>query len=108
MRTTEIDASDARASRDEPRVERARRASSLVAIVVLVAAIALQVAFVIALDRSRPALDHDEILSQMVASGHEDSWPSNGRTPPVGTWVSSGEIRHFLELDGQSSAAEVR
>ena len=108
MATAEVAIGDADIPRATANVARDDHARSWIAIVVLAMALALQTTFVIALDRAKPAFDHDEIISQMAASGHEDTWPMNGRTPPADRWVATGDIRHFLELDGQSSVAEVR
>jgi hypothetical protein len=83
----------------------AARNRSILALVILAVVVVVHVAFVTAVNRDRRALDHDEIVSQLAASGHQDNWPENGRKP-AGTWVTSSQIRDFLEIDGQSSFAE--
>lgn len=76
----------------------------------LLAAFALvHVGLVVSVVRARGALDHDEVVSHLVASGHSDDWHrarTGGR--PTGTWSSGADLRHFVEIDSHSSLAATR
>jgi hypothetical protein len=58
---------------------------------------------------SRGAFDHDEVITHLAVSGHLDDWQRVvSGDPPRGRWTSGEDVRSFLELDGESSLAEVR
>lgn len=58
---------------------------------------------------ARGALDHDGVISHLAASGHLDDWQlvfEGGE--PTGTWAPGSVHRGFLEIDDDTSMAEVR
>lgn len=77
------------------------------AILVLIAVVF--VTLVVSMVRASGALAHDDIISQLAASGHLDEWrPEVGGPLPIGHWASGADLRHFLEIDSHSSMAEVQ
>jgi hypothetical protein len=75
------------------------------ALLALVAA--AHIGFVVISVRNRGALDHDEIISQLAATGHLDDWQGvAGGAEPTGTWATGADLRAFLEVDNHSSPAE--
>jgi hypothetical protein len=76
------------------------------ALLVLFAAI--HVVLVVDVVRARGGLEHDEIISQLEATGHLDDWTRviDGGDP-AGRWISGAEVRRFMEVDDRTSAGEV-
>ena len=74
------------------------------ALLALVAA--AHIGFVVISVRNRGALDHDEMISQLAATGHLDDWQRvAGGAKPTGTWATGTDLRAFLEVDNDSSPA---
>ena len=74
---------------------------------VLLALVAVaHIGFVVTSVRNRGALDHDEIISQLAATGHLDDWERViGGAKPTGTWETGADLRAFLAVDDHSSPA---
>jgi hypothetical protein len=76
--------------------------------VILGFAAVAHVALVLGVVDARGALDHDEVISHLAATGHLDDWPSLGDTPPAGTWISGADAQQFLDTDSGSTPGEAR
>jgi hypothetical protein len=82
-------------------VRHRRLAFALLALIAVV-----HIGFVADSVRNRGALDHDEIISQLAATGHLDDWERViGGAKPTGTWETGADLRAFLEVDSHSSPA---
>ncbi len=78
-----------------------RLAFALLALVAVV-----HVGFVVKSVRNRGALDHDEIISQLAATGHLDDWERViGGARPTGTWETGADLRALFAVDDHSSPA---
>jgi hypothetical protein len=87
---------------------RARPPPRALPLVVLLIVAVVHVALVATVVRSNVALEHDEILSHLAASGHRDDWQrAVGGAAPTGRWASGGDLKRFLEIDSHSSLAQV-
>ncbi len=78
--------------------------------VVVLALVALvTIALVVKAVGARAALDHDEVISHLAASGHLDDWQRvvDGGAP-LGSWSSGSDLHRFLQIDDQTTMTEVR
>ena len=69
----------------------------------------IHVALVAGNVRGRGVLDHDEVISQMAATGHLDDWQrviDDGEG--TGKWGTGDDLRRYLEVDDNSTPGAVR